>query len=223
MSHPHAEHRQSKVEHRRVAHITRHYATGGAVHADEKADKALIRRSVKKTALKMEGGKPKERQDRRARGGRLKAKGTNVTVVVAPQGGSQMPMRAPVVPAGPVPAPTSPRPMGPPAGAMPPGLPSGMPPGMPPRHAGGRAYAKGGGVKSGPAWEEGLRNGTQVNNSPGKNDLVNIGRGRVVTFRTGGPVEAPKKGGMAPKLPGGAGGGEARLRKAKMVHDGMAP
>lgn len=95
-----------------------------------------------------------------------------------------------------------------------------MGPGMPPpgiRRSGGRAYAKGGGVTDGPAWNEGRKSGTQVQNNPsGKNDQRNVGRGRVVTFMAGGAV----------KLPGGAGGGEARLAKeriAKRSKDGMAP
>ena len=110
--------------------------------------------------------------------------------------------------------------------------------------------AKGGRVKDGPAWEEGLKAGTQVSHTDGKSDGKNIGRGRVVTFRAGGgvgqtsgtagpgmpynptykrtkepiasdevkramggKVEAPKGVEKASKLPGGAGGGEARLAK----------
>lgn len=85
------------------------------------------------------------------------------------------------------------------------------PPGM--RSTGGRAYAKGGRVKSGPAWEEGKREGTKVSHSPGKNDLKDIGRGKPITYASGGPVEAPKNG-MGPKLGGGGRGGLARLQKA---------
>ena len=74
-------------------------------------------------------------------------------------------------------------------------------------------YAKGGAVKSGPAWEEGLKNGTQVQHDDGKSDGKNIGRGRVVTFWAGGKVEAPKGVAPATKLPGGAGGARGRLAK----------
>lgn len=88
-------------------------------------------------------------------------------------------------------------------------------PGMPPRRTGGRAYASGGRVADGPAYKEGLKNGTQVTHSPGKNDGKDIGRGRVVTFWAGGKVESPKGVAKATKLPGGSGGGEARLVKEK--------
>lgn len=73
MAHPHHEHRQSKVEHRRVAHITKHYASGGGVHGDEAEDKKLIKKEVKKSALKVHGKKPKHRMDKRARGGGIGA------------------------------------------------------------------------------------------------------------------------------------------------------
>ena len=62
-------------------------------------------------------------------------------------------------------------------------MPGGVP-GLGPRRNGGRAtYARGGSVKSGPAYEEGLRAGTQVQHSPGKNDLKDIGRGKPITLR----------------------------------------
>lgn len=210
MSHPHNEHRDHKKQHSRVHHITKAYATGGGVHADEMADKKLIKRTVKKSALKMHGEKPKHRADHRARGGRTKSKGkTNVNVIVAPQqhgmpsamGGPGM-GAPPVAPAMPPRPPMAP-PMPPQAGAMPPGAP---PPGMPIRASGGR-------ISDGPTWKEGIRNGTQPQNSPGKNDGKDIGRGRVVTFRTGGRIEASNKVEAASKLPGGSGGGEARLSK----------
>ncbi len=130
------------------------------------------------------------------------------------------------------PPPMSPaaRPMGPPMGGPP------MPGPMPPRHGGGRTYAKGGAVKSGPAWAEGMRNRTQPQGSPGKNDGKNIGRGKPITYAKGGAVgprlvqfyaggavkrahggkvESPQGVDPATKLPGGGGGGEARLAKAK--------
>ncbi len=112
-----------------------------------------------------------------------------------------------------------------------------MPPGMPPRRKGGRTYAKGGAVKSGPAWDEGVKAGTKPHNSPGKKDGKDIGRGRQITYAKGGAVgprlvqfyaggavkqrahggkvESPQGVDPATKLPGGGGGGEARLAKAK--------
>ena len=47
-----------------------------------------------------------------------------------------------------------------------------------------------------------------------KQDTPNIGRDAVVTKATGGPITAPEKGGMGPKLPGGAMGGKAKKFKA---------
>jgi hypothetical protein len=244
MAHPHHAHRQTKVEHSRVAHITRGYASGGAVCEAPNKPGELKKSYKERDSQAVEGGSAKERLDRpgramrakggavnRAHGGKVgKHKGTNVNVIVAPQGGAPHPgMMAPppgVGAAGPPPmAAPPPRPM-PPAG-MPPGGPpmagGAPPPGMPPRRSGGRAYAKGGAVKSGPAFEEGLKSGTPVqHNESGKNDQNDVNRGRVVTFRTGGGVKA----GMAPKLPGGAGGGEARLAKERMAKrssNGMAP
>jgi hypothetical protein len=38
------------------------------------------------------------------------------------------------------------------------------------------------GIKDGPAWREGLRNGTQVQHSPGKKDLDQLGSGRAITY-----------------------------------------
>ncbi len=106
---------------------------------------------------------------------------------------------------------------------MPPG--AGAPPPMPMR-------ARGGKVKHGPTWEEGRKAGTQVQHTDGKDDQKDIGRRRVVTFMAGGkvkkdcggPVQTPTraKGGRiespdgvaaATRLPGGSGGGEARLAK----------
>lgn len=224
MAHPFAEHRQSKVEKSRVAHITCGYATGGAVHPDEKQDKKLIDRMVKKSALSDSGDKAKKRADRpgRAKGGRVKAakgKGTNVNVIIAgggphagamPPAGVGAPMAAPPMPPHP--------PIMPPAGMPPGGAPSmgGMPP-MPAHKNGGRAYAKGGRVKGTKVYEEGVKAGTQVQHDPGKNDLAQLGRGKPITYKSGGKVEAPQGVSPATKLPGGAGGGEARLAKARMA------
>ena len=232
MAHPHAARRQTKVEHQRVAHITKGYASGGAVndatelHPDEKADIKLVKKTVKKSALKMAGGAVKHRADKRARGGKVKHKGATINILNAPghaMGGAPM---AGMTPPGPPMAPPAmpPRPpMPPPAGAMPPGMPpgGGAPMPMPPRKHGGKTYARGGAVKDGPAWKEGLRAGTQVKNTPGKNDLGDLYRGRQITYKTGGKVEAPEGVAPATKLPGGAGGGKGRLakeRRAKKVY-----
>jgi hypothetical protein len=37
-------------------------------------------------------------------------------------------------------------------------------------------------LESGPAWHEGLRNCTQVQHRPGKNDLDQLGRGKPITY-----------------------------------------
>jgi hypothetical protein len=258
--HPYAAHRDHKVQHQRVAHIAKGYASGGAVHSDEAEDRKVVKGMVKKGALRAEGGAVKARLDRasRAKGGRVKHGKTNVNVIV---GGQHPPAPAPT-PVPPPPMAAPPRPMAPP---MPPpgaGAPPGLPPGMPPpgiRRSGGRAFAKGGrvkrdaggatggsaggvssdvwdsltaaekqetdkitqhrarggAVKHGPAFDEGRRAGTQVQHRDGKDDGKDIGRGKPVTYATGGPVEHPVHGGMSPDLHAGAGGGLGRLRKAK--------
>jgi hypothetical protein len=150
------------------------------------------------------GEEKQSRKQHYARGGRTNAKkgATTVNVIIAPQGGDKPPMMPPPgLGAGPPPMP--PKPM------MPSGPPPGMagPPGAPPiRHDGGRAYASGGAVKSGPAWEEGKRNGTQVSHSGNKMDGKDVGRSKPVTYAGGGAV---------PRLSGGARGGLARLEKER--------
>lgn len=74
-----------------------------------------------------------------------------------------------------------------------------------------------------PVFNESVREGTQVQHDPGKNDLKDMGRGKPVTFKSGGrvrsfyarggKVEASDKVEAASKLPGGSGGGKARLAK----------
>ena len=191
--HPYSENRQSKVEHGRVGHITKGYASGGA---------------------------PKHKS---------KGKGnTHVNVIVAGHGG-QPPAAPPLAGVGaPVGAPPPPRPVMP-APAMPPAG-GGLPPGLPPmgpgglRKYGGRAYAKGGAV-SGPAWTSSMKNREPfvLKTDNNKNDKKDIGRGKPITYKTGGAVEHPVKGAMAPSLPGGAGGGKARLAKARRgIRNGKA-
>lgn len=235
MSHPHNDLRDHLVQKSRVSHIA-HRASGGRVHDDDAEDRTLIKGMVKPSAMKVEGKKAGGRIDKRARGGRTKHKGTNVNVVVAPQGGGdKTPVPVPVPGGGgppggmPVRPPMLPPPGG---GGMPPGVggggppPGGMPGGPPMMHSrGGRAYKSGGRV--GPAFDEGRRNGTQVSHSPGKNDGKDIGRGKPITYATGGAVEAPKgKAGMGPNMRAGGKSGLGRLRKAHAAaasDDGMAP
>lgn len=68
------------------------------------------------------------------------------------------------------------------------------------------------------------KSGTHTSHSDGKSDGKDIGRGRVISFKTGGGVhktfrafggrvESPDGVAAATKLPGGSGGGEARLAK----------
>src|SRR5271156_1859881 len=96
---------------------------------------------------KVEGDKPKHRMDRRARGGKVAAKGARINIIVAPGAGGPPP-GAGMPPGGmpPPPPPTMvrpppPDPVMPPPGAMPPPGPPGMPPpGL--RKDGGRVYPK---------------------------------------------------------------------------------
>ena len=272
MAHPHAEHKQHKVERRRVAHITKGYASGGAVAAAKPIKGKATGGAVKKTAMRMTGGAVKHRADKRARGGKVKHKGTTVNIINSPGQHPGMPPMPPPGLAGAMPPhpPMAPPPMMPPGGAAPPMPPPGaMPPGgaIPPRPGmmpppGMPMRARGGRIKDGPAWQGGLDAGTQVSHTDGKSDGKNIGRGKVVTFKTGGGViktfraggggvgqtsgsagpgvpytptykrtkeplapevkramggraEAPKGVESASKLPGGAGGGEARLAKER--------
>ena len=246
MAHPFNEKRADKVQKSRVGKIVKGYATGGGVHSDEAEDRKLIRKEVKKSALRADGGSVKARADKvsRAKGGRIRSKGTNINVIIAPSG-EKPPMAGlgPMPPAPPMAAPPMPPkpPMMPPSpGAMgpPPGM-GGMPM-MPPRSDGGRAYKKGGAVKdkmsgekkhgkkvnpfkmraSGGAVSDSSKGGTQVQHSGNKSDAQNIGRGPVITRATGGPIYANgAKGKQMAWLKGkGAGGGKGRLAKA--AHEG---
>lgn len=218
MSYQYANIRGNDVAKSRVGHITKGYALGGAVQSVESpVDRKSGGRTGKSLMLKMEGGVAKARADRpgRAHGGRApKAKGNNVNVIIAPQGGAPNSPAAPGV-GGPIPGglPAMAKPPMPPPLAGPPGMGGGMaPPGMP--HAnGGRAYAKGGAVKTGPAFAEGKKEGTKVQPLPEKNDIKDIGRKKPITFKTGGPVFAQSTGQHGPKFDGGGGGGTARLEK----------
>lgn len=233
MAHPHNHLRSHKVEHSRVSHLTKHYAKGGmAKHSDEAEDRKLIKSLVKKASLKAEGGMAKHRMDRphRAKGGRVK-KGNAKTIVNVIAGGHPASGAVPPgPPMGPPPmgvAPAAP-PMPPPMAARPPMAPptgvGGPPPGMPLRARGGKVHKPHGS----PVFNESLRDGTQVqHNDSGKSDLGrdNYPRGKAVTFESGGrvrhfyarggAVESSDSVAPATKLPGGSGGGEARLAKEK--------
>lgn len=218
MSHPYNDLRADKVNSSRVSHLTR--ACGGsAKHPDAKEDKSLVKNMVKSSSLKVEGRKNGGRLDRYARGGAVKKGATNVNVIIAPSSPKEA-TQTPAIP-GMGPAVMGPSPVPPPRPPMapPPGMPMGGPQAvgaMPPpiRMDGGRVgYKKGGAVKSGAAWEEGLRNGTQVSHSDGKNDGKDIRTTKPITYKKGGKVEAF---GMGPKMKGGAEGGLGRLEKARM-------
>ena len=88
----------------------------------------------------------------------------------------------------------------------------------------------GGSVKSGPGWEEGLKNGTKVQHEPALEDTIkNMNRKRVVTFATGGgvvsfrarggPVEASQK--VVKGMTGVSGSGGAVGRRQKAKHYGL--
>jgi len=248
VSHPFSEHRQTKVEHSRVGHITRGYKSGGAVkHSDEKQDRKLIKGMIDK-AIHPEGAKAKHRMDRphRAKGGRVK-KGNAKTIInvitgghpaggAVPPGPPMAPPGPPMGIAGPPPGGMPPPPMAakPPMPMPPPG--AGGPPGMPMRASGGRVQTPtGSGVSpinnsskktSGtPVFNASTRSGTQVSDGDGNNkdDSKDMNRGRVVTFASGGKVksfyakggrvESPDGVAKASMLPGGSGGGKARLAK----------
>lgn len=178
-----------------------------------------------------------EQGTNRAKGGRVK-KGNAKTIVNVISGGHPA--------AGAVPPMPAPPPMGvagPPPGGMPPPMaarppmpmppPGGPPTGMPTRAKGGRvqtptgtgvAEDSGVGSNKGDAvFNASRKNGTHISHSGNKDDGKDIGRGRVVTFNTGGGVksfrafggrvESPDGVAAATKLPGGSGGGKARLAK----------
>jgi len=215
MTHPFGNIRQHDVERSRVAHIAKGYATGGAVSSDSTpVDRKSGGRTGAPPKMMMSGGGAKMRGDRpgRAKGGRAPKAKTNVNVIIAPQGAT--PAAGVAAPPGlPPPKPAVPPLAGPPGMPMPPpGM--GGPPGMPPRSMGGRTYATGGGVNSGTkVFNAGRAAGTQVSHATGKNDQKDVGRGKPITYATGGPVFAQSTGQHGPKFKGGGGGGEARLQK----------
>lgn len=213
MSHPYASARQNKVEHSRVGHLTKGYASGGAVN---RTDDAKVRKmsASQEREVNPEGGVSPHRADRpmRARGGRAGKKGNSKTIVNVITGGDKAAPPPAMGIAGPPPGAMPPPPMAAKPPMMPPPGPGpGMPPPMPMRAKGGRVNA---GTK---VFEQSKRSGTAVSHDLGKNDLDSVNRKKVITFSSGGRVrtfEASDKVAPATKLPGGGGGGEARLAKA---------
>lgn len=206
MSHPYQSSRENHVQRGRVAKLTAGYSKEpGISKAGASESHRIAKTKASGDMPKIDGGSSKPRLDKYARGGAVKKGATNVNVIIAPQGGQPANSPPPVLPA--------PGGMGPPP-PVPPGIP---PPGGPPpmmQNRGGRThYASGGKVADGPAWKEGLRNGTQVQHSDGKSDLGDIYRPKQITYAAGGPVEASNSRG--PKLPGGD-NGEGRLAKAAL-------
>jgi hypothetical protein len=199
MSHQFNKFRQSSVERSRVGALTQGYKGGGSVKANHNSDKHLIKKMVGKDLGDIGGIKAAFRQNRpnrkradggavvsRASGGKVGKKATTVVNVIT--SGAQTPPPPPpmIPPPGAMASPPGPPPPppGPPPGAMmgpPPGA-GGPPPGMPMR-------ARGGSVNRGTkVFEESEREGTKVTHTPGKNDIGDMNRKRVVTFATGGGV-----------------------------------
>jgi hypothetical protein len=83
--------------------------------------------------------------------------------------------------------------------------------------------ARGGRIKDGPAWNEGLKNGTQPQHADGKMDGKDIGRGRVVTFKTGGGVVKFRAGGGKVETPGTAGPGSSYKPTYARTKEPLAP
>jgi hypothetical protein len=193
MAHPMNHVRQSHVERSRVGHLTKGYKSGGAVHgAKAIGKKALALHREEHAELHAEGGKSKHRMDRpkRAKGGKVKGKHNERTVINVISGGhpagGAVPAGPPMAPPGPpmgiAPAAAMPPPMAAKPPMMPPG--AGAPPPMPMRAKGGKV------TKGTKVFEEGQRNGTPVQHMRGKGDLEQMGRGKQVTFESGGRVRS---------------------------------
>lgn len=236
MAHPYSQHRQTAKEHSRVGHIVKGYKSGGAVK--KIGEKSLALHKEEHREIHAEGDGAKHRMDRpkRAKGGKVKGRNTGktiVNVITGHPGGGAAP---PPMPAGIAPA-AMPPVGGPPMMAKPPMPgPGGPPPGMPPMRARGGKVQKptGTGVAKetrdaeknhgSPVFNQSMRNGTQISGTGNnKDDGKDLNRKRVVTFAAGGGVVSFKAGGRvespqgvapATRLPGGGGGGEARLAKA---------
>ena len=142
MSHPYQQYREKHPGQKKAHARVKGYKAGGAVHSDEKEDKALIRKMVKSKDLKADGGPAGGRLDKYARGGKAKGKGgkkggTKINILVAPKsaGDAAPPMPPPGLAAAPPPK----MPLMPP-----PGGPAGGPPlGGPPMKRGGKVMTAG--------------------------------------------------------------------------------
>jgi hypothetical protein len=199
MAHPFSNVRQNRVEHSRVASITKGYASGGAVAAAPSSAGVASKKATKATTLRASGGSVKARADRpqRAKGGRVNSKPVNVNVIVAPQGGKGDDAGVaglPPMPPGPPPGAGGP-PMMPPPGAG--GPPPGGPPMPPPiRSSGGRAYKSGGRVKRADGGEVGglkqkLRD---LNNNKTVGAIANVWQGIQEGIQRPGTSAATKAG-----------------------------
>lgn len=207
MAHPFNKFRGDNVSRSRVADLTSGYDGGGITKPGNSATPTKQRA---RGGAVMDDDTPMAR----ASGGRAKKGATVVNVIMGGQ--QQPPAPPPPMPMPPPPGPMAGPPPGPPPGAMPP---PGLPPGGPPPGMGGPPpgmpmRARGGGVKS-----IGMDVGTKVQHDKAKAvDIKNMNRKRVVTFNTGGGVKSFMAGGgvsPATKLPGGSGGGAARLAKVR--------
>lgn len=151
--HPYHHLREMHPGQKRAHKMSKHFKRGGAAkHDDEAEDRALIKSELKKhvkhTDLKAEGGKAHSRY---ARGGRAHKKGhTHINILVAPKGGNSVgaaPPAPPISPGGGGGPPMMPPPKPPmglmgaggPPGMMPPGGPAGP---LPMRKRGGRTGMK---------------------------------------------------------------------------------
>jgi hypothetical protein len=172
--------------------------------------------SAAKAKLAMSEAKHGGKIAHRASGGRVK-KGnarTQVNIVMgAHPSRAPMPEMVPMTGAGTVAPVRPPMALGPTAGGPPP-IPAGAgaaplpPPGaMPMRARGGKVEKT---AKLTPAKIEGMRKGTQVTHTSGKNDLADIRDYSPITKRAGGGV-----GHKYPKMTAGAGSGEGRLEKVE--------
>lgn len=241
MSHPIGnEHRSDKFMKNRVARIT--HGAASAKAESEPVPRRASGGAVKATTpMRADGGSVRPRADKvsRAKGGRVK--GTTVNVIVSPKDTPAAPPMAAMPPPMPPKPPMMPPP---PAPGMNPGA-GGMPPPGIPHAMGGRAYKKGGAVKSmkkskslkmsgekhkraagGPVnaaaqkGKTGIGDRTPIQHSGNKSDTQNIGRKAVITRATGGPIYADGAKGKQmswnkPSMGIGGGGGKNRIAAAK--------
>jgi|SRR5215472_7700878 len=202
----------SEVTHRAAGGRVKHRADrprrtkGGRAHGEP--EKFVKEQKMLKhpTLRPYEGAPDNDKSVHRARGGRTKGKKahTTVNVMVSPHTGAPPLGGAalPIPPPGAVPPPIRPPMAGPPA--LPPGPSPGLAapmarppavspvatPGLLPRTRGGRVsrFARGGKVTDGPAYQEGKK-ARPVDHAPGKQDRMDIGRKKVITYKHGGRVQ----------------------------------